>query len=217
MTNKEMSKSDHDEHNLTYYSSLQFLSEERIRRLLSFSKWSPQEELFPRSEMRQASVLLPIFLKNGDWNLLFTRRTESVNDHKGQVSFPGGASEAGDVSPEGTALREAWEEIGLDPNDVKLLGRLPDQQTISKFIVTPIVGSIPADYEFSISNDEVERVFSIPIKWLAAPDHFEERLFKLPDGIERKVTFYNSFEGEILWGISAKITLTLLRQLNLLK
>lgn len=212
-----MSKFDYEAHSLIHNRSHEKLSEDRIRQLLACSKWSPQEELFCRSELRQASVLLPIFYKNGGWNLLFTRRTETVNDHKGQVSFPGGASEPGDLSPESTALREAREEIGLDPVDVNILGRLPDQQTISKFVVTPIVGSIPADYEFTISNDEVERVFSIPIKWLAVTDHFEERLFVLPDGIKRMVTFYSSFDGEILWGISAKITLTLLRQLELLE
>lgn len=192
------------------------LTEARIRKLLLCPKDLTRLEFLPFDELRPASVLIPIYFDERDWRLLFTKRTERVNDHKGQVSFPGGASEAGDTSPEVTALREAQEEIGINPGDVTILGRLPTQPTISKYLITPIVGKIPCPYEFKLSSEEVERVFSIPLSWLAAPDHFEERPYLSSDGNVHSVIFFKRYDGEVLWGITARMTVILLKTLNLL-
>ncbi len=183
--------------------------------MLLSSEDLPRLEFLPYMGLRPASVLIPIFCSGREWHLLLTRRTESVNDHKGQVSFPGGASEVGDASPEITALREAQEEIGINPGDVTVLGRLPNQPTISKFLVTPVVGRIPWPYEFKLSSEEVERVFFIPLSWLAMPAHFEERPYMLPDGNFHPVIFFKMYDGEVLWGITARMTVILLKTLKL--
>lgn len=163
---------------------------------------------------RPAAVLVPFLKIQDEWRLLFTRRTMTVNSHKGQVSFPGGSSEGCDHSPEETALRESYEEIGLRPQDVTILGRMPSMATVSKFLITPVLGLINWPYPFTTSSDEVSRIFTIPLEWLADPDNREERLRIHPSGIEEQVIYYKQYDGEMLWGISARITVNLLKVLN---
>ena len=175
--------------------------------------------------VRQAAVLIPFLRQsnnNNSWDILFTRRTNLVAEHKGQVSFPGGGSHLEDSSTFQTALREAFEEIGLAPEDVRPLGKLEAVHTISNYRVVPVVGVIPWPYQFKIEEKEVSRVFTIPIHWLANPDHFEvrTRLVEFPGYLqpqELEVIYYQAFDGEILWGVSAEITHQLLKRLGLLK
>ena len=93
-------------------------------------------------------------------------------EHSGQVAFPGGRADPEDTDPEQTALREAYEEIGLRPSDVHLLGRLQDYLTITNYQVTPVVGVIPWPYDLHPAEEEVSRVFAIPLDWLAQAEHF---------------------------------------------
>ncbi len=166
------------------------------------------------AHLRPAAVLVPLLLMEDQWHLLFTRRTETVNSHKGQVSFPGGAGDPGDVSPEETALREAFEEIGLRPEDVRVYGRLASRPTVSSFMVTPVVGRVRWPNVFQVSPHEVSRVFTIPLDWLADPVNWEERPRTVP-GFSGTVIYYQTYDGEILWGATARITLDLLRTLRL--
>ena len=166
------------------------------------------------SALRAASVLIPLLRREDAWHVLYTRRTETLTSHKGQVSFPGGAADPGDPSPEMTALREAYEEIGLKGEDVKLLGTLDRRPTISQFLVTPVVARIPWPYPFQLSSSEVSRVFTIPIAWLADPGHREERPHNVPGGYYEKVIYYQPYDGEILWGATARITVDLLEVLS---
>lgn len=165
--------------------------------------------------MKCAAVLIPLVLMSTGWHILFTRRTERVATHKGQVSFPGGACAASESSPEGTALREAEEEIGLAPSDVRLLGRMTDVATITHYQVTPVVGVIPWPYEFHLEPGEVARIFSIPLAWLADSRHWTEAPFT-PQGVQRPfpVVRYQEFDGEILWGVTARIVLNFLEVLG---
>ena len=151
-----------------------------------------------------------------EWQLVFTRRTETVEQHKGQVSFPGGGCDALESTPEATALREAWEEIGLRPADVRLLGRLTDLITITSYWVTPVVGVIPWPYPLRLEPAEVERVFTIPLLWLADRDNWDEQPFT-PDGrqIPFPVIWYHPYDGEVLWGATARITQDFLKILGL--
>jgi 8-oxo-dGTP pyrophosphatase MutT (NUDIX family) len=118
----------------------------------------------------------------------------------------------GESTPEATALREAKEEIGLAPEDVRLLGRMNDIITITGYRVTPIVGVIPWPYQFHPEPAEVGRVFTISLLWLADPANWDERPVT-PEGVFRPfpVIRYHSYDGEILWGASARITQDLLK------
>lgn len=164
--------------------------------------------------LRSAAVLVPLLRQDGEWRLLFTRRAESLPNHKGQVSFPGGASEPEDASPHATALREALEEIGIQPHHVRILGELYSRPTITYFMITPVVGRIEWPYSFHLSPEEVSRVFTIPLHWLADPANREERLIQMPSGRMAHVIYYQAYDGEILWGASARITLDLLHLLS---
>jgi len=166
--------------------------------------------------LRPAAVLVPLFQENGRWRLLFTRRTETLNNHKGQVSFPGGAVESQDSCPEETALREANEEIGLLPGDVRILGRLAQLQTGSNYLISPVLAYIRWPYDFSPSPLEVSRVFSIPLDWLADSRNWEERPYRSPGGTSARVIFFKPYDGEVLWGVSARITVDLLKILRLI-
>lgn len=170
-------------------------------------------EIQASTKLRSAAVLLPLTFFQNEWHILFTRRTDRVESHKGQVSFPGGASEEGETSAEETALREVHEEIGVLPNDVKVIGRLSNMITISKYRVSPIVGVIPFPYAFKIQNVEVARVFTIPLLWLAERNNYWE--FTLQDR-NRTVIAYHPYDGELLWGATARMTVNFLKTLELL-
>jgi len=164
---------------------------------------------------RPAAVLLPLLRRDNHWCLLFTRRNASLPEHSGQVAFPGGRADPGDGSPEGTALRESEEEIGLHPADVTLLGRLPPFLTITNYLVTPVVGVIPWPYPLRLSEFEVERAFTIPLDWLADPANYEEQPRALPAPFQPvNVIYYHLFDGEILWGASARFTQQFLKTLS---
>lgn len=165
-----------------------------------------------------AAVLVPLTCIEGAWHIVFTRRAETVEHHKGQVSFPGGACDPADSGPEATALREAEEEIGLRPAEVRLLGRLNDVVTITRYRVTPVVGVLPWPYTFRPAPREVARVFTIPLEWLAQRRNYVERPFT-PAGQLRPVpvVIYQEYDGEILWGASARIVLNFVEALGVLK
>lgn len=158
--------------------------------------------------LKCAAVLVPLAFYRNEWHILFTRRTDRVESHKGQVSFPGGACDEGETTPEQTALREAEEEIGIRPEDVEVLGRLSRLITVSSFRVSPVVGVIPFPYAFRVASAEVARVFTIPLLWLANRTNYWE--FWLGDA-RRSVIAYHPYDGELLWGATARMTVNFLR------
>jgi 8-oxo-dGTP pyrophosphatase MutT (NUDIX family) len=157
--------------------------------------------------LMQAAVLMLIIRVQDEWHLLLTRRTNAVRDHKGQVSFPGGARELSDSSIEMTALRETKEEIGLNPLNIRLITKFPSVSTISNYCITPCIGTTFWPQEIFPEEMEVDRVFTIPLHWLMEEENWEFRTFLIPGTLEERHTvIYKPYDGEILWGISAQIT-----------
>lgn len=191
------------------------LSSGEIGRLLASHQLIPEPEspLEPAGEPRKAAVLLPLFNHAGRWNLLYIRRARNERDcHSGEVAFPGGAVESHDADVSATALREANEEIGLEMGSVKLLGRLPEYLTSSNYLVTPVVGEIGWPADLLADPVEVARIFSIPLDWLAEPGNHQVRPWQPPGrNCPRDVVFFDEFDGERLWGVSARITVNFLR------
>jgi 8-oxo-dGTP pyrophosphatase MutT (NUDIX family) len=177
-------------------------------------KYNLQYLSYPQDGLRAAAVLIPLISLNGSWHLLYTRRTEIVQDHKGQVSFPGGGVENGE-DPVTAALREAHEEIGLHPRDVVVLGEIAPMPTVSNYLITPIVGKIPYPYTFKLSKIEVDRIFTIPLLWLAEPSNHYEKLVTHRNNRVDNVIFFNNYDNELLWGITARITLDFLNIIGL--
>jgi len=202
------------------------LSEAEICDRLSAAKALPPTAPFPatafpskffKEPSRPAAVLIPFLKIDKTWHILFTRRTDTLPEHSGQVAFPGGGSEPEDKSPEATALRETYEEIGLAPENVQILGKLNTLQTISNYCITPVVGVIPWPYLFQLELTEVSWIFTIPLAWLANPTHYEIRHRALPSPFPPiPVVYFQHYDGELLWGVSAQITLNLLVALELI-
>ncbi len=175
------------------------------------------EGVYKDEAMKCAAVLIPFTCWKDEWHLVLTRRTNLVEHHKGQVSFPGGGCELGESSPEMTALRESQEEIGLKPEDVHLLGLMNEVITITGYRVTPVIGVVPWPYPFRLEPAEVERIFTIPLTWLADRANWDEQPIKVGSAIRPVMVIkYHPYNGEILWGISARITQNLLTVLDLL-
>jgi 8-oxo-dGTP pyrophosphatase MutT (NUDIX family) len=160
---------------------------------------------------RQAAVLAPFVLVDSEWHLLFTRRSDSLKNHKGQVSFPGGAMDQTDQSPIETAYRETYEEIGVGVESLEVIGKMETMMTNSNFLVTPVLAVMKWPIKFIVSEAEVSKVFTIPLAWLADSKNWEERIYNHPNGWYGSVIFYEEYGGELLWGITAAITHRILK------
>jgi 8-oxo-dGTP pyrophosphatase MutT (NUDIX family) len=174
--------------------------EDKIRKILGARK----KEVISGGGFTPSAVLLPLFRKEGEIYLLFTRRTESVKDHKGQISFPGGTQDEGDEDLWVTALRESYEEIGVKSEDVKILGELDDITTITNYCITPFVGVIPYPYEFIINSAEIAELIEVPVSALLEPKVFKQGNNYIHQGRPYPVYFFN-YGDTVIWGATAKI------------
>lgn len=154
-------------------------------------------------DLIRAAVLIPLVLSSEGLDLLFTVRTEDVEHHKGQVSFPGGARESGDAGPESTALREAEEELFLPATDVEVLGRIDDLWTPTGFIVTPIVGYIADLPPLDPEPREVSDYFLAPLSFFLDDRNGYTKMYHR-DNSREKVWFYEYGEYTV-WGVTAFI------------
>lgn len=192
------------------------LDEAEIAQRLSWASRLPEENPFPPTildaNLQRAAVLMPFLRQPDGWSLLYIRRTSKPEDrHSGQVAFPGGRMDDADLSLEATALREACEEIGLKAGDARLLGRLHDFVTVTSYRVTPVAAVMPWPYPLHPEASEVSRIFTIPLSWLADQRNRREELRHLPPPYPAlPVIYYQPFDGEVLWGASARFTIRLL-------
>ncbi|MBM3155316.1 MAG: CoA pyrophosphatase [Chloroflexi bacterium] len=152
----------------------------------------------------KAAVLLPLFYKDGQYHILFTRRSNEVMHHKGQISFPGGAKHDDDASLLDTALRESCEEIGLQAEDVEILGELDDAPTsTSNFVISPFVGFIPYPYDFRISRGEIDEIFDVPVSALLRDTNLKQEHHDI--GGQIFTTYTYECGGRVIWGATAGI------------
>ncbi len=158
-----------------------------------------------------AAVLVPIITHPEELTVLFTQRTTQLRRHSGQVSFPGGRAEPEDVTPEFTALREAHEEIGLAPERVEVLARMPEYLTRTGYRVTPVIGLIAPPLELVPDSREVADVFEVPLAFLLDPANHRRETRPIGD---RTVTYYVMQFGERrIWGATAGMLVNLYRML----
>ena len=156
---------------------------------------------------RPAAVLIPVGVGPEGEYVVFTRRTDRVEYHKGQISFPGGAVDPEDRDRVETALRESREEIGLRPDDVEVLGLLDDVAvTRSGFCITPVVGYIRREgpYPFVANPAEVAEILQVPLSWLLDPAHVQTRLL-LDERGRTFADFFFDWHGHVIWGATGRI------------
>ncbi len=135
---------------------------DKLKHLLSEN----QPRLITDAGRIPSAVLLPLFLSEDQYHILFIKRTETVKAHKGQISFPGGSREPGETLRD-TAIRECTEEIGVRAADVEVLGGLDDELTVSSnYVVSTFVGIIPWPYQFTLAREEVAEIVAFPVKAL---------------------------------------------------
>ncbi|MDP8940749.1 MAG: CoA pyrophosphatase [Actinomycetota bacterium] len=167
----------------------------------------------PDESSRRAAVLVPVLLNPDGAELVYTVRKGHLNDHAGQISFPGGSLEPGDDSLLETALREAEEEIDLSREMVEIIGELEEMYIPpSNFRVSPYVGLLPHEAEFVIDPREVEEVFTAPLRDLLSPDTFQKVIWTR-DGRDYEVPVF-AVEGYEVWGATAAMTAALLARLG---
>jgi 8-oxo-dGTP pyrophosphatase MutT (NUDIX family) len=150
---------------------------------------------------RPAAVLLLVVNHPAGQAVVFTRRTAHLSDHAGQISFPGGRCDAEDCTPERTALREAEEEIGLSPERVEVLGRLPDYHTGTGYRVSPVVGWAQGPLAYRPDPHEVEEVFEVPLAFLLDPAN-QKRHFRMIGEIRRDY-WAIPYAERYIWGATA--------------
>ncbi|HEX9686993.1 MAG TPA: CoA pyrophosphatase [Burkholderiales bacterium] len=160
----------------------------------------------------EAAVLVPLVDRAGRVQVLFTQRTAHLDDHAGQISFPGGRVEAGDASREETALRETAEEIGLASQSIELLGRLPEYEIPSGFRITPIVGWIEPPFALHPDPFEVAAVFEAPLEHFLDAARYQRRQFQFRGRHRHYLAI--PFEGRYIWGATAGMLYNLCRLLR---
>ncbi|MBI5289762.1 MAG: CoA pyrophosphatase [Chloroflexi bacterium] len=153
----------------------------------------------------RAAILLPLYESNGDTHVLFTVRSELVEHHKGQISFPGGAYDDTDPDLAHTAVRETFEEIGVAMDHVELMGQLDELITVSNFLVRPFVGRItqPGPYPFAHSEVEVAEILEVPLEHLRDEANLVAEL-RTYQGREMMAYSYK-FGDHLIWGATARI------------
>lgn len=151
--------------------------------------------------LRPAAVLAPVIRHAGQYSVMLTRRAEHLSSHQGQISFPGGRRDETDASAVQNALREAWEEVGLEPARVEVLGFLDDYPVFSRYRITPVVGLVDGRFEVRADPGEVAEVFEIPLEKVLDPRSYERKTISR-DGLV--VPFHElNWGGYRVWGATA--------------
>lgn len=176
---------------------------EQIRQALTNLQADDQQ---PDPACKQAAVLVPFVRQDQAWHLVFIRRAVIEGDlHSGQVAFPGGRYETQDDDLIQTAVREAFEEIGLPPAAVDIIGAAQKEVSQSGYEVLPVAGIIHQPVDFQIQPSEVDRVFTIPLQWLLDHEYTTQTLQTRTGSLD--IIYFDDYDGETLWGLSARIVI----------
>lgn len=176
--------------------------EENLRALLR----SREPKRVPLGEVhcREASVLVPLFQNDDQFRVLFTKRANTVEYHKGEISFPGGGVDLDDSTWEHTAIRETFEEIGVKEEDIEILGQLDDIATlITHFIIHPFVGMIPYPYSFEVNTREVEQLIEVPLEFFVNPS--QPQPHTIDYGEQRMEVPAFIYGDAVIWGATERI------------
>jgi 8-oxo-dGTP pyrophosphatase MutT (NUDIX family) len=152
---------------------------------------------------RPAAILIPILARSNGATVLLTQRAEGLQDHSGQIAFPGGKIEKSDNGPLHTAMREAFEEVGLPRQAIQPLGFMPPYFSVTGFKITPLVALVEPDMPLTINQGEVSEVFEVPLHFLMNPRNHAVENLEI-NGIKRK-SYAITFEHRYIWGVTAAI------------
>lgn len=162
--------------------------------------------------LRPASVLVPVIRHPQGLTVLLTKRSETLRSHKGQISFPGGRREQTDGSAAAAALREAQEEVGLDPVRVEVIGYLDDYLTVTRYRVTPVVGFVSEPPTLKLDEGEVAEAFEVPLDLLVQDGSYERKVFS-NGGMN--IPFFEVNHGDRrIWGATAGMLWNLMKKIN---
>jgi len=164
---------------------------------------NPDTVLPAGRKLRPAGVLVPILATDSGLRLILTKRSSALKHHPGQIAFPGGKLDDGDADVTAAALREADEEIGLAPDNVQVLGRLPGHETVTGFAVTPVLGRIRADFDPKPEAGEVAEVFSVPLDHVTDPARFMVQSRRWRG--QRRYYYTVPYGPYYIWGATARI------------
>ena len=173
--------------------------------LTGVSQQTPSPIADPQKE---AAVLAPIIERDGAYSILFTKRAEHLGDHPGQMSFPGGGREPIDADLQATALREADEEIGLQPEESEIVGRIDDIETVTRYIVRPFVGRVP-DRAYTPDEYEVAEIVQLPVAALTDRSNYESEHRDHPQYGPIRIHFFH-VDGYTVWGATGRMLAQLL-------
>lgn len=169
--------------------------------------WTPEttdEQLLAAiPAYKPASVLIPLVQRESGLGLLLTHRSAHLNNHAGQISFPGGRFETDDMSSIETALREAQEEIGLDRQHVDVIGALPQYRTGTGYDVTPVVALLQPPFELTPDPVEVASIFEVPLSFLMDANNHQRRSLSLPGGKGMRTFYAMPYQQHFIWGATA--------------
>jgi 8-oxo-dGTP pyrophosphatase MutT (NUDIX family) len=173
---------------------------------------SPPPKRLPASDLRQAAVLVPLYVDAGELWTILTKRTDTLPSHRSQIVFPGGGRELKEDAWE-TALRETQEEIGIDPKPILRIGELDEIASPAGFRVIPCVGAIPRTYKVQPNAAEIAEVFSLPLSAFSNPKMVEERDV-LINSTPHTLRIYHVGNRQI-WGLTARVLQNLMVRLGL--
>ncbi|RBW43198.1 CoA pyrophosphatase [Psychromonas sp. B3M02] len=179
--------------------------------LTSASSHLAQLQHHPRP-LKKAAVLMPLVQRSNGLHMILTQRALHLRHHPGQVSFPGGRFETTDLSLATTALRETQEEIGIDQDNIQLVGRLPELTTSSGYHVTPFVGFVARHEQVIIDKSEVKSCFEVPFNYLLNNDNFVKQ--HLVANHKRHFTYCCAYQNHLIWGATAQMIINLQQHLQ---